>query len=282
MAKSAGKTIRKKGARTSPAAKRKPRQQVSKAAKKTSAKKKTAKKSASAKKGKIKASTKKAIPKKQGAKKAPAKKTKKTAARKSPTKKAGLKTSVSRPQTGVAAKPLAKTRVSATYLRPNGEALPLAQRLAKPGRRARKTNLHQRARPLIGRSHHVSGLAQPNTNWLAPDEPASDTALRDRILVCLLALEGRLAGREPEPGALEWPKIVGCYQQIWDWISQSVTLKDGRPLSGLLFEALLADELAMLRENLTSPVFDARPFDQARSRLTLLCLSPQRPSEPNL
>jgi len=305
MAKSAGKKLKTKGASKSAAAKQKPRKKTVK----TAATKKTAKKAASKKRGATKKNVAPARPKlakakkptkakKQVKAKKPSKAAKtakapKTASRKQAVKKAikkatkksqakvsvkaTPKASLSPSKPNVLARPARAGRASATYVRANGQALPLAQRHAKPGRRLRKANLLQRARPLIGQTLQASLLAPSNSTWLAPDEAASETALRDRILVCLLALEGRLAGRAPEQGLPDWPKIIACYQQIWGWIAEAVILKDGRTLSSLLFEALLADELAMLRENLTSAVFDARPFDQARSQLTQLCLAPHKP-----
>ncbi|NDA48429.1 MAG: hypothetical protein EBY21_14380, partial [Alphaproteobacteria bacterium] len=210
---------------------------------------------------------------KNASRKKPAKKAIKKAAKKTP-----AKAILSPSKPAVLVRPARAVRASsATYLRANGQALPLAQRHAKPGRRLRKANLLQRARPVMGQTLQASLMAPHNNTWLAADEAASETALRDRILVCLLALEGRLAGRSPEQGLPDWPKIIACYQQIWGWIAEAVILKDGRTLSSLLFEALLADELAMLRENLTSPVFDVRPFDQARSQLTQLCLASHKP-----
>ncbi len=296
MAKSAGKKLKTKGASKSAAAKQKPRKKTVK----TAATKKTAKKAAPKKRGAtkkkvaparaklakgkkpVKGTTKAKAAKaakapKTASRKQPAKKILKKAAKKSPAK-ATPKASLSLSKPAVLARPARAGRASsATYLRANGQALPLAQRHAKPGRRLRKANLLQRARPLMGQTLQASLLAPHNNNWLAADEAASETALRDRILVCLLALEGRLAGRSPEQGLPDWPKIIACYQQIWGWIAEAVILKDGRTLSSLLFEALVADELAMLRENLTSPVFDARPFDQARSQLTQFCLAPHKP-----
>jgi malate synthase len=58
-----------------------------------------------------------------------------------------------------------------------------------------------------------------------------------------------------------------CRRQVWEWLHPPRVLKDGRALSALLFEAILADEMAMLRETIGAETFDSGGFENARTEL---------------
>ncbi len=192
------------------------------------------------------------------AKTAKATKPKKPAAKRGATKKPAKRAGRATKPAATSAAPLPATR--SLTARATGRT-----RTAAPkARGARKLNLRPTPRLVAGRGARPSS---PQGAWPVLEESPSETALRDRILVCLLALEAEIAGRDPGPGLADPATVAACAGQIRDWLRQPARLHDGRTLSRLMFEAILADELAMLRDTLGETAFDSRPFAQARARL---------------
>ncbi len=258
------KSTKKPGRKAKPAKKAATR----KAAPKKAAKKATAGKAAK------KAAKKPA----RKAGKSPAQKASKAAARK-PTKKASTKS----PRKGDAARlpgasgekpasapklPAHRPLTAGVVLRSRTGGLPRgAERNAgKPGRAQRKVNLRTGvARPSGARP--PGNVRRPDGPWPIPGEPASEMALRERILVCILAAEDRLAGRDAADSPVDAETAARCLDEMRGWLSASATLRDGRTLDRLLFESLVADELAMLRETIGADAFDSRRFADARLHL---------------
>ena len=102
----------------------------------------------------------------------------------------------------------------------------------------------------------------PTAPWPDFAEAASETGVRDRLLICLLAAESSLSRRPADPAMADAATVEHCAQQLRDWIGE--VLRDGRVLSDLLLESILMDEMAMLRDTLGFEAFDARPFGRAR------------------
>jgi malate synthase len=59
--------------------------------------------------------------------------------------------------------------------------------------------------------------------------------------------------------------------QIWQWIQQGAELDDGRAMTATLFEAVLADEMAALRQAL--PAFDSGRFSEAIALFSAMSLA---------
>lgn len=262
-----------------------------KAAKKA-ASKATRKKSAS--KTKL-ASAAKPANKTKTASKASKKATKKAAprkARKAAISKAGKsapRKADAKPQKTAAKRPAAKPRVAASpapalatpklpahrpltagvVLRSRTGALPRGSERTpgKPGRALRKVNLRTGIARPIRPTSNPGGAKRPEGPWPTPGEAASETALRERILVCLIAIEGEMSGRPAGDSSVDAATATRCLEELRGWLSASIALRDGRLLDRLLFESLAADELAMLRETVGPDRFESSVFFAARERL---------------
>jgi hypothetical protein len=251
----------KKAVRKARAAKKKVAKKAARKAKASS--KKPAKKAASRK-------VRKASPRKAGKTAAP------TAARK-PVRKASAKRPAAKRRAAASSAPPATTPklpahrplTAGVVLRSQTGALPRGPERAsgKPGRALRKVNLRTGIARPIRRSSNPEGTKRPQGPWPTPGEAASETALRERILVCLIAFEGELAGRPAGDSSVDAATAARCVEELRGWLSASCALRDGRILDRHLFESLVTDELAMLRETLGSDRFEASDFSAARERL---------------
>jgi hypothetical protein len=246
-----------------------------KASKKKAAKKKAAKKN-TAKKASRKSASKKVA--RKTATKSPARK---SAGKKAAGKSRGGSGASSRRATApkiAGAPPLPSYRplTAGVVLRNAVGCRPVSpERLSgKPGSAARKVNLRTGvARPARGRRPLPSAGSAPDAPWPALHEPASETALRERILVCVLSMETQIAGRPRDPALPSPETVMRCAEQMLAWFESGAVLSDGRTLSRLLFESLVADEMAMLRETLGAESYDNGAFGMARAELLSAILS---------
>jgi hypothetical protein len=232
-------------------AKRPPRKKTKKAAR-------VVKRRATAKSPRKKATKK--VAKKKAAKKKVAKKKmagRKTAAPKS-TPKAVAKKAAKAPQSS-APRAAPRSLSGGVGGRPAGGRSHQAKR-ATPAGRSRKLNL--RLLPHVGRAAHskLPPKAAP-ASWPVLDEAPSETGLRERILLCVLSRDDR------ESAAIDPQTLAICRRQMWEWVHPPRALKDGRTLSALLLEAIVADEMAMLRETIGAETFDSRGFEASRAEL---------------
>ncbi|HZZ89582.1 MAG TPA: malate synthase A, partial [Caulobacteraceae bacterium] len=81
----------------------------------------------------------------------------------------------------------------------------------------------------------------------------TEAGLRENIRVGVQYIEAWLRGRGAVPlyNLMEDAATAEiCRTQIWQWVNQGATLKDGRTVTPELFKALLAEEMAGLKQSL--------------------------------
>jgi malate synthase len=106
----------------------------------------------------------------------------------------------------------------------------------------------------------------------------TERGLRENIRVGVQYIEAWLRGRGAVPlyGLMEDAATAEISRaQIWQWLKFAAPLDDGRPVTPELFEALLADEMAKLREALTPQVYDSGRFDEAVRLFSRMSLAPE-------
>jgi malate synthase len=94
----------------------------------------------------------------------------------------------------------------------------------------------------------------------------TERGLRENIRVGVQYIEAWLRGRGAVPlyGLMEDAATAEISRaQIWQWLKFAAPLDDGRPVTPELFETLLADEMAKVRQALTPAVYDAGRFEEA-------------------
>jgi len=94
----------------------------------------------------------------------------------------------------------------------------------------------------------------------------TEQGLRENIRVGVQYIEAWLGGRGAVPlyHLMEDAATAEiCRAQLWQWIGHRAKLDDGREVTPDLFRALLADEMARLREAVTPQVYDRGHFDAA-------------------
>ena len=94
----------------------------------------------------------------------------------------------------------------------------------------------------------------------------TEAGLRQNIRVGVQYIEAWLAGRGAVPlyNLMEDAATAEiCRSQIWQWLRFGAELEDGRQVNATLFEALLEDEMAALRQALGAEVFDGGRFGEA-------------------
>lgn len=94
----------------------------------------------------------------------------------------------------------------------------------------------------------------------------TEAGLRQNIRVGVQYIEAWLAGRGAVPlyNLMEDAATAEiCRAQIWQWLRFGAALEDGRQVTKALFEALLDDEMAKLRQALGADVFDGGRFSEA-------------------
>lgn len=94
----------------------------------------------------------------------------------------------------------------------------------------------------------------------------TEAGLRENIRVGVQYIEAWLRGRGAVPlyNLMEDAATAEISRaQIWQWIHLGATLEDGRTVTGELFQTLLDDEMAKLRETLGPSVFGAGRFPEA-------------------
>ncbi|WP_454918927.1 malate synthase A [Xanthobacter sediminis] len=96
--------------------------------------------------------------------------------------------------------------------------------------------------------------------------PRTEAGLRENIRVGVQYIEAWLRGRGAVPlyNLMEDAATAEISRaQVWQWIHLGATLEDGRTVTRDLFQALLDDEMAKLREVLGAGVYDAGRFPEA-------------------
>ncbi|QRG08112.1 malate synthase A [Xanthobacter dioxanivorans] len=94
----------------------------------------------------------------------------------------------------------------------------------------------------------------------------TENGLRENIRVGVQYIEAWLRGRGAVPlyNLMEDAATAEISRaQVWQWIYLGATLEDGRTVTGELFKALLADEMANLRSVLGPEVYDSGRFPEA-------------------
>ncbi|GGF80795.1 malate synthase [Azorhizobium oxalatiphilum] len=94
----------------------------------------------------------------------------------------------------------------------------------------------------------------------------TEGGLRENIRVGVQYIEAWLRGRGAVPlyNLMEDAATAEISRaQIWQWIHLGAKLEDGRTVTGELFQSLLDDEMAKLREVLTPAVYDKGRFPEA-------------------
>ena len=94
----------------------------------------------------------------------------------------------------------------------------------------------------------------------------TERGLRENIRVGVQYIEAWLRGRGAVPlyNLMEDAATAEISRaQIWQWLKFRVALDDGRTVTGGLFQAVLADEMARIREALTPAVYDKGRFPEA-------------------
>ncbi len=98
------------------------------------------------------------------------------------------------------------------------------------------------------------------------DGQRTEAGLRQNIRVGVQYIEAWLAGRGAVPlyNLMEDAATAEiCRSQIWQWLRFGAELEDGRQVTAALFEALLEDEMAQLRQALGAEAFDNGRFSEA-------------------
>jgi malate synthase len=94
----------------------------------------------------------------------------------------------------------------------------------------------------------------------------TEAGLRENIRVGIQYIEAWIGGRGAVPlyNLMEDAATAEiCRSQIWQWMHFNAALNDGRPVTRELFDALVDDEMAMLREALGPQAYDAGNFQAA-------------------
>ena len=105
----------------------------------------------------------------------------------------------------------------------------------------------------------------------------TERGLRENIRVGVQYIEAWLRGRGAVPlyGLMEDAATAEISRaQIWQWLKFAAELDDGRKVTRGLFEALLADEMAKVREALTPEVYDKGRFEEAIGLFSEMSLAP--------
>ena len=98
------------------------------------------------------------------------------------------------------------------------------------------------------------------------DGQRTEAGLRQNIRVGVQYIEAWLAGRGAVPlyNLMEDAATAEiCRSQIWQWLRFGAELEDGRQVTAALFEVLLEDEMAQLRQALGAEAFDNGRFSEA-------------------
>ncbi len=94
----------------------------------------------------------------------------------------------------------------------------------------------------------------------------TEAGLRENIRVGIQYIEAWIGGRGAVPlyNLMEDAATAEISRaQIWQWLRFGATLEDGRPVTRELFEELVADEMATLRDVLGADTYDNGHFDHA-------------------
>ncbi|WP_341501818.1 malate synthase A [Gallaecimonas sp. GXIMD4217] len=104
----------------------------------------------------------------------------------------------------------------------------------------------------------------------------TEAGMRTNIRVALQYIEAWLGGNGCVPiyGLMEDAATAEiCRAAIWQWLRHGKRLANGKPVTRALFEQLLAEEQARVREELGSDRFDQGRFGEAAKLLSRLVLS---------
>jgi malate synthase len=109
-----------------------------------------------------------------------------------------------------------------------------------------------------------------------PDGKITEAGLRNNIRVGILYLTAWLAGTGCVPlyNLMEDAATAEiCRAQVWQWLHHQAKLEDGRTINLSLFQAILAEEIGSLRQEVATHSSWAATFDRARELFESLVTS---------